>query len=193
MKNVLGIGIYERGKHAAYTAEGAQTHLNSVWRGMLRRCGQFDPKRPQYAECILHDDFVRFQDFAEWATRQVGHDKHGYQLDKDLLVPGNKVYGPHTCIFVPREINVLLTNSRKARGKWPVGVTSVKTENNFRVACSVDGEQILLFGFTTPEAAFATYKVIKELNVKRVAEKFRREIDPRVYERLIAYEARITD
>ena len=29
-------------------------------------------------------------------------------LDKDILVQGNKVYSPNTCIFVTNDINVLL-------------------------------------------------------------------------------------
>lgn len=36
-------------------------------------------------------------------------DPRGWQLDKDLLCPGNKVYGPDTCLWLPRSLNSALS------------------------------------------------------------------------------------
>ena len=33
------------------------------------------------------------------------------QLDKDVLVPGNKVYSPETCHFVSREVNCMFRSN----------------------------------------------------------------------------------
>jgi hypothetical protein len=47
----------------------------------------------------------------------------GNELDKDLLVFGNKIYSPETCLFVPKAINSLLTNTiRKPTEEFAPGV-----------------------------------------------------------------------
>lgn len=47
--------------------------------------------------------------------------------------------------------------------------------------------------FSTPEEAFNAYKEAKEDYVKEVAEKWKDQIDPRVYEALMKYRVEITD
>ena len=36
-------------------------------------------------------------------------EQENYELDKDLLTEGNKVYGPETCLFVPKVVNNFFT------------------------------------------------------------------------------------
>jgi 7,8-dihydro-6-hydroxymethylpterin-pyrophosphokinase len=48
--------------------------------------------------------------FTEWMR---GQEWQGRQLDKDILWPGNKIYAPDKCLFVPQEINNLLTNPQQ--------------------------------------------------------------------------------
>ena len=57
------------------------------------------------------------------------------QIDKDILYPGNKVYGPETCVFVSCQINVFLVDCASARGDFPVGVNWEQNAGKFRARC----------------------------------------------------------
>ena len=34
-------------------------------------------------------------------------------LDKDIKIEGNKIYSPETCMFIPKEINVVFSHKTK--------------------------------------------------------------------------------
>lgn len=188
---INGIGLYEDGEFPR-EVDGQLTHLYKKWCAMLVRVAYDSKRKPHYAGVTICEEFTRFQSFAKWASQQRGHDDPSWELDKDMIEPGNRVYAPDKCTFVPAEINILLTNSKRSRGQFPIGVTAERN-GRYRAACWIDGKRVRLFGFTTPECAFAVYKVIKELNVKRVAEKYRGEVDGRVYQRLMNFTVNITD
>ena len=57
------------------------------------------------------------------------------QLDKDLLVEGNKVYSPKTCVFVTRMVNMFTTDRGNDRGELPIGVDWHKGSGRFRSRC----------------------------------------------------------
>ena len=84
----------------------------SRWRDLLKRCysDKFQNKNTSYIGCSIASEWIKFSNFKSWMEKQ---DWEGKELDKDLLVQGNKVYGPSTCIFVPREINLIVKNSVK--------------------------------------------------------------------------------
>ena len=50
-----------------------------------------------------------------------------------------------------------------------------------------------LGGFDTPEEAFLAYKQAKEAYIKEVANKWKGQIDPKVYEALMNWNVEITD
>lgn len=61
-------------------------------------------------------------------------DWKGKQLDKDILVPGNKVYSPETCAFVASNLNAFLTDCGRARSDLPTGVS--RSKRRFRARCN---------------------------------------------------------
>lgn len=163
------------------------------WAGMIKRI--YNPHTDQmaitYKDCTIVDDWFRFDNYLEWFKQQKVQPK--WQLDKDLLVPGNKVYGPETCIFLPREINTFLTNRHNHRGPWPVGVTYHERLNKWQASCNVHGKSEYLGVFTSPEEAFAKYKVRKEQVAKELAEMWKDQIDIRAYRALLDFTVSITD
>ena len=106
------------------------------------------------------------------------------------------MYSTDTCCFVPNEINCLFTKTDKLRGKYPIGVYYRKDIKKFVAQINrnnANGHQDFLGSFDCPNKAFLAYKTAKESFIKEVAEKWKGEVDPRVYNALINYEVEITD
>ena len=100
---VYGVGYMGEGLHKSKVG-GKSTKEYTAWHNMLQRC--YDPiyrtKRPTYIGCSVTDGWHNFQVFAAWFTECY---IEGYELDKDIKVPDNKVYGPDTCTFVTQAEN----------------------------------------------------------------------------------------
>lgn len=168
----------------------------TLWYSMLRRSYSqvYQKEKPTYVGCSVSDNFKNYTYFHEWCHKQVGYSEDGWQLDKDILFKGNKLYSENTCVFVPPDINALFTLSGRARGNWPVGVSLKKETGKFQAACTVGKKSKIYLGYhSTPEDAFAAYKEFKEMAVKDAANRFKERIDRRVYEALMKYEVEITD
>lgn len=60
---------------------------------------------PAYKGCSMAEEWHTASNFKEWFDE---HYIEGYELDKDILIPGNKHYSPETCVFVPKQVNTFL-------------------------------------------------------------------------------------
>jgi hypothetical protein len=60
------------------------------------------------------------------------------QPDKDFLVQGNKHYSPETVVFIPKKVNLFITDSGKVRGDYMIGVSYLpnKKINPYHARCS---------------------------------------------------------
>ena len=171
---------------------GKQFWQYQLWNSMLSRCFNEGVKdsQPTYKDVTCCDEWLSFGNFVEWVNKEVDYKgkPEGLQLDKDLIVKGNKVYSPDACSFVPRAVNNLLTSSGSVRGEWPVGVRPHKRSGKFVVQLGVDGKRKHLGSFLTPEEAFAVYKLAKEAQIKAVANQYRGVIKPAVFHLLMGWE-----
>ena len=171
----------------------------SLWRSMLERCTEKCWSiSPAYIGTTCSENFKSYSFFYEWCQQQVGFlskDDKGncWQLDKDLLVKGNKIYSEDACVFVPSRINKLLTKCDNARGKYPLGVYLCKQTNKFVASCRNNSNSICLGFFFTPDEAFQAYKTYKEALIKQIANEYRSQLDPRAYDALLNYTVEITD
>ena len=143
-------------------------------------------------------DWINFQSFAAWCESQEffnAKDGNGksYQLDKDILVKGNKIYSPDTCCFIPSQINSLFSHVKSSKGEYPVGVSYVKGRGNFHAYYSKNGKRVNLGHFKTPEQAFQAYKKAKESHIRFMANLWKGRIDDKVYQALMSYEVHIDD
>lgn len=189
--SVLGIGYLGVGEHLA-SVDGRNTRLYQKWINMLTRCycEKQRHKNKTYEQCTVAEEWFSFQNFAEWASKQAGCDQPGWQLDKDILVLGNKIYSPETCCFVPSQINNLFTHI-KSEGNVFTGVSFAKDRKKYRVYCNDGfGTNHRLGSFNTKEEAFKVYKDFKESIIKNAAYMWKGVISDEVFDALMAYEVR---
>lgn len=191
--SVCGVGVI--GDKHLTNGSNTRAREYEVWSGMIKRCYSelSFKRRPTYIGCAVSESFKSYEKFYEWYRDQIGcNDK--FDLDKDLLVKGNKIYGESTCVLIPPEINNALTKTNKLRGNYPVGVHFCNTKKSFigqiNRGC---GQQEYLGKFKTAEEAFLAYKTAKEDYLKTLAEKWKGSIDVRAYNALMKYEVEITD
>ena len=192
--SVYGVGIV--GTKYPSSKSGVQTKEYKLWCRMLVRCysESFKKKQPTYEGCEVSNNFKSYEYFYEWCRKQVGFGNEGWQLDKDLLVKGNKVYSEDSCVFLPKEINLLLVKREALRGKHLIGVSWKKANKTFVATVNKNkGNPKWLGYFKTELEAFNAYKTAKESFVKEQAEKWKSQIDERAYEALMSYTVEITD
>ena len=194
LPSVHGVGI--AGAKYPITVNGVKTKEYMLWCSMLERCynATYQKQRPTYEGCEVSDNFKSYEYFYEWCNKQIGFDNEDWHLDKDLLIKGNKVYSESTCVFIPREVNTLLTKSTASRGEHLIGVFWNKTNKAFRARVNKNkGKQEHLGYFNTEIEAFNAYKQAKESFVKEQANNWKSQIDERAYNALMNYQVEITD
>lgn len=146
-----------------------------VWRAMLLRCydQKLQEKYPSYVGCSVVPEWHKFSAFKAWYVEQGSWE--GYELDKDLLVHNNKIYGPDTCTKVPHYLNVAIHDNSSRRGPYPCGVTQAPSGSYVaRMRVTIDGvaKKINIgCSFKTPEEASAAYIKAKKEYLKQTAYK----------------------
>ena len=192
--SVYGIGIV--GAKYPTKVSGVETKEYVLWKSMLARCYSdvYKKKKPTYEGCEVSGNFKSYEYFYEWCQKQIGFNNEGWQLDKDLLAKGNKIYSESTCVFIPKDINLLLTKCTASRGEYLIGVCWNKKDKAFiaRVCKNKEKREHLGF-FKTEIEAFNAYKQAKEVFIKEQAEIYKGKVDQRVYEALMKYTVEITD
>ena len=158
MKLVCGVGINDADYAVQPLINGKQVKCPyyETWKHMLLRCysDKWHDQNPTYKGCSAVKEWLTFSNFKNWMIQQ---DWQALALDKDIIEPNNKVYGPDTCCFVSKEFNNLLTDCAARRGDWPQGVSFDKRRGKFRARICICGKEKHLGSFFTPEAAYQTY------------------------------------
>lgn len=168
-RKVYGVGIND--SQVPIKRNGKHIDSYSFWKRMLERCysNKWHEKYPTYIKCTVCDEWKRFSSFNTWFNE---HYIEGYDLDKDILVQGNKLYSPNTCCFVPHRINGLLGNCAAARGKYKIGVYWKVRVQKFAAQMQYNGQQKTLGYFDSEEDAHEAYKKAKYEEIRRVANEY---------------------
>ena len=137
---------------------------------------------PTYQGC--ENKFQSFQEFTDWCQIQKGYmNKEGlrfWNLDKDIIVPHNKVYSPETCCFVPPTINKLLITPNIKRGDLPIGVSYHKLSGKFQAEVSSGQKARYLGLFTCPLEAHRAWQLAKVEEIENAIERINGIVDDKV-------------
>ena len=114
---VYGLGFLGDGPFKG-SEKGKHTKLYMLWLNMIKRCYSDNAQKRDvtYIGCSVDPSWFNFQTFCsdvltldgyeQWKAFSVGEINEVYQLDKDIKVAGNKIYGPSFCSFVTISENV---------------------------------------------------------------------------------------
>lgn len=168
---VCGVGLNDACYSTSKFLNGKQIRcpIYRKWHDMLRRCysKKYQDRQPTYIGCSVCEEWLTFSNFKAWMEKQAWE---GKDLDKDLLVSGNKEYRPDVCMFVTSWINKLITDHGAKRGAYPIGVSLFKRDGNFRADVNAKGIAIRLGRFPTPQNAHAAWQKAKIAIIRETAE-----------------------
>ena len=181
----IGVGEFNSKDHKTVYAK---------WKATLNRC--IDPMKykstESYVECAVCESWKNFQNFAKWYYENEYVCNEPLCVDKDILVHGNRLYSPETCLLAPQRINLLFIKESARRGDLPIGVTRHK--NGYSAHYSLNSYSKNYIGFYhDPIIAFQAYKEKKEKYIKEIADSYKNLIPQKIYEAIINYRIEITD
>lgn len=126
------------------------TRAGQVWSKINVRCkpnGEVQNRSPTYIGCT--NDFEDFQKFTEWVRYEQNYltkETNGkyWQLDKDILVKGNKSYSEDTCCFVPTWLNGSFTVNSSS--STLLGTCYSERDGKYQADCRVGSGKRLYLG-----------------------------------------------
>lgn len=188
-KSFYGVGVNDIGYRpniGSIVVDGKVKNLRcqiyDTWFYMIKRCYSAERQQlsPAYIGCTVSPEWHLFSNFKAWMESQ---DWKGKQLDKDLLVPGNTVYSPETCVFLGSEVNKLMSRGAASLGGGLIGCTKKSGISKFIAQCRnpVSGKRKHLGSFDTAEQAHEAWREFKHSLALMYAD---RESDPRIADAL---------
>lgn len=168
-----------------------------LWGNMKTRCynPNYHKVKPGYKDCTICNEWLDDRElFYEWVDMNFYKIKGEptVELDKDILLPGNKIYGPDTCIFVPKRINDLFIHIHgRVDNGLPAGVTYSEKTGTYKVSAmltcddSDKKKNVVLGYYDTIEEAFDVYKEHKKAEIIYIADLYRRKIPEQLYQAMV--------
>lgn len=138
--SLFGVGVFGDGDRKG-VVNGKTTKEYMFWHGMHRRC--YDPKYheiyPSYIDCEVREEWQNFQVFCDWYDKNKPTEQGRWELDKDILVEGNRIYSPDACVFVRSAENNEKCRAKVFKFKNPNG--EVVEIYNLKKFCDENGLQ----------------------------------------------------
>jgi hypothetical protein len=182
-KSYFGIGYFGEGPHIARSIQ------YNAWKNIFDRCYLETSlaKQPTYLKCTVDKRWHNFQDFGDWFVENY---IDGWQLDKDILKPGNTVYGPDTCCFIPQEINKCFNQQKAVKSPYKLGVSKMLDGRSrpFSATINLGGKvKRIVKYFGTEDEASDYYNQEKEKYVNGLAEIHKDKLNSKAYQALLTF------
>lgn len=182
-KPVFGVGINDA-EYNVTTGSGGKRKVCPAyrsWYDMMARgyCEVLKRKHPTYKGVSVCDNWHSFTNFRSWwCENQVD----GWHLDKDLIKLNNKIYSEETCVFVPQNLNKLITDHGMARGCHKIGVRFDDKCKKYIARCwsQITGKREYLGCFNTEDEAYNAWLENKMLSVEFLKDEMN-SINPMIY------------
>lgn len=189
-KLVRGYGVNDAPYNVYPYIDGKKIYCKFYikWVGMLSRCysSKTHEKQPTYIDCTVCDEWHSFMAFRSWMIKQAWE---GKCLDKDIIIPGNKIYSPETCCFVSNEVNAILQTNMSKRGDYPQGVYRHNQQKKYQAQINRYRKKRSLGLFDTVDEASEAYCTAKAKYIREVAETFTGNIKEGLLKHADLYEA----
>lgn len=165
--------------------------VKTYYHNMMNRCYGKN-KKTCYDGCSVCEEWKNdFEAFYTWVQENY-YEVEGEKmcLDKDILIKGNKVYSPDTCVFVPAYINNMMggISSKNKKNDLPIGVKKQGSRYKVDVTGCIDS-------YDTVEQAFNAYKKHREGKIISVADSYieKHKIPYKLYKALCDYSIDMND
>lgn len=157
---------------------------------MYDRCysNKYHEKSPQYRDCKMCDEWLDDKEaFYEWVVENYYRiDGERIDLDKDILVKGNKEYGPTTCVFAPHSINAFFENLTRE----PIYLPSL---NKYRMNILIEGKTVNIGYYDTEEDAKKAFIKHKEAAILAKADLYKDRIPRKLYDAMVSWKIELSD
>jgi len=176
----LGVGSYKSSKNHQ------SSKVYTTWHSMFARCynKKYHINRPTYTNCEVCNEWHNYQNFGKWYEENYYEVQNEQMcLDKDILVNGNKLYSPNTCVFVPKRINSFFNINTLSKSESK-GVGYLKKRNKYIVQCkNFIGENKYKY-FDSYEDAIREYRESKNNTIDDIATYYENKIPQAIIERI---------
>lgn len=143
----------------SYSKDGIHYKTRSaiVWNGIISRT---NPNGKAYRNSI--NGFSDYQKFANWCNKQYGYMNKDcdrfWSIDKDIIIPGNKIYSESSCLFVPNFVNSFFSYPKN--GCLPIGVY-LDSGKYKATCCDLTGKQVTLGRYLDKMEAHSAWQKFK--------------------------------
>lgn len=169
----------------------SNSKIDQMWNNMYTRCynHNYHKGSPNYTDCEICPEWTEDrQSFREWVRENYySCDDERVDLDKDILVKGNKIYSPDTCIFAPHSINSLFENSVIRQPEY------MKQSNTYKMGIMINGKKMTIGYFPTELEAKQAYILHKTAALIAKADLYKDKIPKKLYDAMVNWKIELAD
>lgn len=183
-RTTYGIGYLGCNK----TSIDGDRYIYQKWADMMQRCYDENTHKlkPHYDSCTAEIEFQNFSNYRLWHKENAMGDRK-VDLDKDVLISGNTVYGSETCTLIPHFTNTLFENRRGVE----TNIVFNNTTGKYDVTMSILGKRREVGTFDTEKEARQGFIDYKQDYIRKYTKKCKGKVPNKTYEAMVNWKVLI--